>query len=278
MSTTAIYTMAIAHFDTALAISADSARIMNLARLGKGRGLLQLGRYADAAAAVALVPTSFVFQLDINSNTSLGQYNRIWHGGLASTEMYRAVPQGSDGINGINWVAANDPRVPVFYRGLGRDRVTPAYFPTYITSYGTPQPLASGVEARLIEAEAALQANKEDTSPTGKGWLGVLNDLRANAVAANTGTAPKLAALSDPGSFDKRVDLIFRETAFWTYLEGVRFGALRRLVRQYNRAQNTVWPTGMFKDGVPYGDEVNLEVPYGEAPNKNWTSCTDRKA
>jgi hypothetical protein len=275
--TTEIYARAMAHFDSALAVSVDSPRVANLARVGRGRALLQLGRYAEAAAAVTAVPTSFVYNLDLNTNQSYGQTN-VFYWIILNAAPTNGVPSGSDGTNGINWVAANDPRVPLYRKGLGTDGLTVIYMPTYVTSFASPQPIASGVEARLIEAEAALQANKNDAAPTGNGWLGILNTLRASATTPSNGVTPRLAALADPGTFDKRVDLLFREKALWTFLSGYRFGDLRRLVRQYGRAENTVWPSGLYRDGIPYGSEVNLEPPYSEAPNKNWTACLDRNA
>src|SRR5439155_17247989 len=48
------------------------------------------------------------------------------------------------------------PRVPTTLVGKGSDNVTDIYGDTRISS-NTPIPFASGVEARLIEAEAALQ-------------------------------------------------------------------------------------------------------------------------
>jgi hypothetical protein len=276
VSTTAIYNMAIAHFDSALAVSTDSARVMNMARVGKGRALLQLGQYAAAAAAVAAVPTSFVFALETNSNTSYGQTNP-YYGNILSTS-YRGVPAGSEGINGINWVAAADPRAPVYRKTPVSDGVTIGYQPSWVTSYGARQVLTSGVEARLIEAEAALQANNNDAATTGTGWLGILNSLRATAVTPHTNTAANLPPLADPGSYAARVSLLFREHAFWTFLGGQRFGQLRRLVRQYGRPQDTVWPTGLYRDGIPYGTDVNLEPPSSEKPNKLYTGCTDRNA
>src|SRR5437899_12069976 len=61
------YARAIAHFDSAIAVSADSVRVLNFARVGKGRALLGLGRFTDGAAAVSAVPTSFVYNLEILS-------------------------------------------------------------------------------------------------------------------------------------------------------------------------------------------------------------------
>ena len=132
--------------------------------------------------------------------------------------------------------------------------------------------MVTGIEARLIEAEAALQADRNNTSPTGTGWLGILNDLRATAIT------PAMAPLADPGSFEARVDLLFRERAFWMYLTGHRLGDLRRLVRQYGRAQDAVFPTGTYHKGGAYGSDVNFPVSSDERNNPNFESCLDRSA
>jgi hypothetical protein len=126
--------------------------------------------------------------------------------------------------------------------------------------------------ARLIQAEAALQANNNDAATTGTGWLGILNTLRT------TGITPAMTPLADPGSFAARVDLLFRERAFWLYLTANRMPDMRRLVRQYGRAENTVFPTGTYKDNLPYGTEVNFVAPTLEGPNPAYTGCIDRKA
>jgi hypothetical protein len=91
--------------------------------------------------------------------------------------------------------------------------------------------LASGIEARLIEAEAALQAGN------GGLMMQILNGLRSSG---------GLTPVTDPGSQASRTDLLFRERAFWLYLTGHRLGDLRRLVRQYGRAQATVFPSGTY--------------------------------
>src|SRR5215470_12122574 len=55
----------VADFDSALVYASDSARIMNYLRVARGRALVDLGRYADAATTVASVPTSYVFNAEI---------------------------------------------------------------------------------------------------------------------------------------------------------------------------------------------------------------------
>ena len=171
-----------------------------------------------------------------------------------------------EGQNGLNFVSAGDPRVPTTLVGVGRDGSTPLYALSRISSLASPNVLANGIEGRLIEAEAALAAG--DTS-----WLTKLNDLRATAIA------PPLPPLTDPGTPAPRVDLLFRERAFWLFGTGHRFGDLRRLVRQYARSQAQVFPTGAYKYGDLYGTDVNVPLGPEEQsanPNLNGVACLDR--
>src|ERR1051325_6513140 len=62
LTTAQMYQQAIADFDSAL-IHADSARIRQLAQVGKARALLNLGKFAEAAQAAAPVPTTFVLNV-----------------------------------------------------------------------------------------------------------------------------------------------------------------------------------------------------------------------
>jgi hypothetical protein len=127
-----------------------------------------------------------------------------------------------------------------------------------------PVPLATGIEARLIEAEDLLDKNNVT------GWLGKLNAARA--------TLAGLPALADPGTPAGRVDLLFRERAFWMYFTAHRVGDLRRLVRQYGRAPNTVWPTGNYFKGGVYGPDMNLPPSQAERNNPEYKGCTNRDA
>ena len=182
MSSDSMSRRAVADFDSALVQAADSARILNWARIGKGRALLNLGRYADAAAAVNAVPTSFVWNAEL-STAAGSATNDVWNvnstGGITVSN--------NEGGNGLDYVEANDPRVPTQFLMTGTDGITPVYLFTKYTSLNSPIPMATGIEARLIEAEAQLQAN-----PGGAGWLSTLNSLRATMVT------PALPPLTDP--------------------------------------------------------------------------------
>jgi hypothetical protein len=123
--------------------------------------------------------------------------------------------------------------------------------------------LASGIEARLIEAEAALQVGNNNAA------MQAINTLRQSA---------GLPALATPGTAAARVDLLFRERGFWLYLTGHRLGDLRRLVRQYGRPEASVFPTGDYHKGGAYGSDVNFPVSSDERNNPNFEACLDRNA
>jgi starch-binding outer membrane protein, SusD/RagB family len=249
----------VADFDSALVYAADSVRITNYLRVARGRALVDLGRFAEAAASVAPVPTSYVFNAEITSAVG-GQSNTVWS--INNTKGITV--SNREGINGLDFVTANDPRVPTTPLGLGSDGQTQSFLFAKYTSLTSPIPMATGLEARLIEAEAALKAG--DVS----GWLAKLNDLRATAIS------PAMAPLTDPGTANSRVDLTFRERAFWLFGTGHRMGDLRRLLRQYGRTVTQTWPTGPYKAGVNYGTDVVFILTLSEQSNPNLHYCTDR--
>ncbi len=265
LTSDSILKVATSNFDSALVYSADDARVLNLAKVARGRALLDRGQFAQAGAAVAGVPTDYVYNAEATTAVPL-QTNLIFNANNLKT----ATVSDREGTNGLDFVSANDPRVPTTSVGLGADGTTNvAQFNKY-TSLGSPIPMVTGIEARLIEAEAALQANRNDASPVGNGWLGILNSLRATAIT------PAMAPLADPGSFDARVDLLFRERAFWLYGTGHRMGDLRRLLRQYDRAEEETWPKGPYKGGVTYGTDVVFIITLSEQANPNVRTCTDQ--
>jgi hypothetical protein len=132
------------------------------------------------------------------------------------------------------------------------------------------------VEARLIEAEAALRAGNA------AGALAILNDLRSNAdlLELRGFTPGSLAPLTLAGSPDAQVDQLFRERAYWLYLTSHRLGDLRRLVRQYNRGIESVFPTGAYHKSGTYGTDVNIPIPQAEDnnPEFNRAGCVTSEA
>lgn len=276
ISDDSVFALAVGSADSALVNQAgpDSARVRQLAAIVKGRALLNRGRFAAAAAAVADVSTSFHYDATYSANA--GQ-NEIWN---LNTSIKRYSMGDVEGGNGLPFATATDPRIPRKIGGSVFDSAVPltAILQGIWGRYSAVA-IAAGVEARLIEAEAALNAGDNSA------WLAELNALRANTalyppVPADTGYKPRpgtvLAPLSDPGTQHAREDLTFRERAFWMFSTGHRLGDLRRLVRQYGRASETVFPTGLYFKGGLYGDAVSLPIPLDEQNNPKFVQCTDR--
>jgi len=288
-TTQELFTRAIALFDSAMVVGADSAQYVNLARVGKGRALLGLGEFAAADSAVRDVPTDFVYLVRF---TASGDYYNAF--GYFLGYQYRV--QDHEGTNGLIW--STDPRTAITTAAPFGEMLVPAKYnitpsgdldPT-MPQLGAPVRLADGLEARLIQAEAALAAG--DAS-----WLTTLNMLRATCVGSaacapvpGITTANLPDTLTDPGSTAARQDLLFAERAKWLYLTAHREGDLRRLAHVYRRDRQTLWPTGQIsspafpplygtptpENGKQYGtDVVFASNPSERASNPLYGGCYD---
>lgn len=258
-----------------------SVRMLNAAKIVKARALMGIGgasNYAAAKAAVAGIPTSYVYNVYFSTAT---RSNGIW--ALNNSAKRYVVGDSVDAagriLNAIPFKSAKDPRVPTSGTGRAFDSTTPFTQQLIWASTGTPagstDPIAvlNGVDARLIEAEVALSQGDAVT------WLSILNTLRTGPTQLSVGlTVSGMTPLLDPVTPDARLSLQFREKAFWTFGRGERLGDMRRLVRQYQRPANTVFPEGTFFKGGSYGTDVNLPVPQAEQNNTKFSGCTDREA
>ena len=274
-----VFEIAIASFDTALATvqgltDAASVRVRNAANIGKARALLGRNRPADAAAAVAGIPTTYSY--DHTFATTSGD-NALWSQG-ASQQRYAvgANPEGNSGTfpvgPAIAFFQLKDVRVPsAFGAGLAQDGQTRSRNTT-IWARSTAVAVVNGIDARLAEAEAALRAGNPAQMIT------ILNALRSTPPKLGEVQPAALAALTDPGTEAGRVDLLFRERALWTFGRGERLGDLRRLIRQYGRTADQVFPTGQHYKGGQYGSAVNFEIPSDEDNNPSFAGCTNRSA
>ncbi|HEU5218881.1 MAG TPA: hypothetical protein VFU23_09490 [Gemmatimonadales bacterium] len=267
VSVDSAFKRAINDADSALAnnggVAAEVTRMINLANMVKARALLNRAQFAAAATAVAAVPTTFTYTMTFSLGT---RDNQNWALGQS---VGRYVVPDREGTNGMPWISAADPRLPTVNQNRNAFDSTTPWFATTLWARSDSVIVASGIEARLIEAEAALQANDAVT------FIAKLNVARA--------TKAGLAPLVDPGTATTRQDLLFRERAFWMYGTGHRLGDLRRLVRQYGRGSETVYPTGVFPKGGNYGPDLNLPISFDELNNPNIpqnqrTTCTDRNA
>ena len=234
--------------------TAGDPDVTNLVRVQRGRVLINLGRFPEAAAAVSAVPTGFQFE-NPHSTADARTQNAIK--GLMWDTFFLGMGD-TEGTNGLDYVSAGDPRVSSVDGGVSEfDLQTQVFRFVGYESSDSPVPLATGAEARLIQAEAALRANDVN------GWLARLNEPRA---------AKGMAPLLDPGTAASRVDLTFRERAFWLYGTAHRLGDLRRLIKQYDRGAESVFPTGDYhKDNLQRANQVALVVPQTEENNPNYS-------
>ena len=284
LSVADVFAVAIASFDSALtlvqgATDDASVTVRNAASIGRARALLGINRPADAGTAVAAVPTSYSY--DVTFATSSGD-NAIWAQNFSQTRYaVGANPEGNNASfavgSAIGFFQAADARVPAAFIGTGTSRTLSQDGQTFArvtTLWGrsTSVAIANGIDARLIEAEAALRAGNATQ------MLSILNALRASPPQLGAIRPSALAPLTDPGTDVARADLLFREKALWTFGRGQRLGDLRRMIRQYGRSAAQLFPTGQHYKGGQYGSAVNLPVPSDEENNPKFTGCTDRNA
>ena len=253
-----LFMRAIATFDSSLNLFPAADAMRNMAIIGKARALVDLGRYSEAAALTTAIPTIYKYEVQ-HSRTTIINDVFDW---MVATRNFGVVDR--EGGNGLDYLSSGDPRIkfnPVASPGQdGSLTISPTIYPMA----EAPVPLATGIMARMIEAEAALDANDVTA------FLAALNTARAST----TGLAP----LTDPGSTDARVDMLFRERAFWFWLTGTRLGDMRRLIRQYGRDSESVFPTGPYFKGGVYGPDVNLIPSSAERNNPAYSGCADRDA
>lgn len=278
------FQLAITHLDSAIAMSGGTDSVAPRIRLAslvaKAEALVDLGKFAEAAALVpaSAVPTSFQYAMTFSQPT---QSNEIWTLNANQSSARYVVGDSFDlsGTikNALPFASANDPRVPISggssanAKKTSIDKVTP-WVGAFWTVRSQPLPLVSGLDARLIEAEAKLNAGDLE------GMTTILNALRAAPPSLGPITPAAMPPLATPATKDDAISLFFREKAFWQFARGQRLSDLRRLVRQYGRPADAVFPTGTFHKGGTYSNDVNAPVPDTEKSNPQFTGCIDRNA
>jgi hypothetical protein len=283
-----VYKAALAHFDTALAnaTATDNAtqQIKFATQVARGRVLIEMGQFTQAAAAVTGVPTTF--QLQATFSLTSGS-NQIWSLGISAKRWTVGDSFDVTGIikNALPFASAKDPRVQAVGTTLGTSPLGRGFdgatnlVVDSVFLRTDPAPIVSGIDARLIEAEVALKGNNDIP-----GMMAILNALRgaAQSLGPSTtfGKTPVMTALPTPATTADAVNVLFRERAFWTFSRGQRLGDLRRLIRLYGRAADgsDTFPSGPFFKGGTYGPDVNFPVTVDEQNNPQWQACTDRKA
>ncbi len=263
-TTQEVYQAALAFFDSADKYMGDSLRLKAFVQLGRGRTLLALGQIEAAKDAVQGIATEYQYT---------NPYSMLRKKFVPAMSPRDLMVSTLEGGNGLPFGDGHDPRTTL-----------PA-----LADSTSSLVFSSGVEARLIEAEAALAAGQS-------GWLTILNRLRTTCTTIEScpdpapagdggiaGLPPLLdpangAAYTDATAKEARVRLVFEERGYWLFLTGHRQGDLRRLVRNYGYRQQTVYPTGAWGFVSTYGREVTMPTPADERKNGLYEGCFNREA
>jgi hypothetical protein len=223
-------------FTTALtlATTANDAGLQNLARVGRARVRLNLGKKAEAAADAKLVPTGFTHNATY-STVAPRRHNRVNIN--AQRNSYLSVPAAYRNLM-VGTVA--DPRVALTNAGRpGHDNLTPLWLQTKYPANTSPIPMATWREAQLIIAEAELGQSAVDR-------INVLRDFHKLPRYAPANVADDAAILTQ----------IIEERRRELFIEGHRINDMLRF--------KIPFPSGTNHKGEPYGPITCHPLPEGE--------------
>lgn len=217
-----------------LARAQNNVPLTNAALAGRAQVYANQGKWTEAAADAALVPTAFRHNAVFSTNTT-----RENLGVAVETINRREVT-----VWNTVWVADRDPRVPydTVRTGTtltrGQDGSTIFFRQRKFLTIGDPVALARGTEMLLIRAEAALRAN----------------DLTNAMVLINQGrTAVTLPALT-AANIDAAYTHLMRERGAVLWLEGRRLFDLRRWLAEGRntilRGRSTCVPISLEERGA----------------------------
>ncbi len=227
-----VLALAEARFLDAIADAQGSGNsdILNTARVGLARTLLNLGNASEAVQVAEQVPEGFVRHVT-RGTADKRRWNLLHHDN--HSERYISVdPSYAD----LTWQGAPDSRVEVVPGGTGHDG-TDILSQLKFTDVSAPIPLASWTEAQLIIAEAE----------GGQVAVDIINTLHSRA-----GLPPFES--SDP---DEILDHVLQERARELYLQGHRLNDMLR--------HDLPFKTGTAPhDGVSYGETTCMPLPQVE--------------
>lgn len=222
-----------------LATTAANTDILNMARVGRARVRLDLGKKPEAATDARAVPSGYAKNAS-RSTANERRWNRTYAEGQRN--FYISVDPRYRGLT-VGGVA--DSRVATADAGRnGHDGVTRVWFQRKYLSESAPVPIATWREAQLIIAEAE----------GGQAAVDAINRLRTLA------NLPQFSS-TDPAVIQAQVREERRRELF---LEGHRLNDLLRF--------NLPFDTGVNHKGVDYGETKCLPLPDAERlnnPNTN---------
>jgi hypothetical protein len=226
-------------FTTAItaAQASSNAVMLNAARIGRARALLDQGKGTEARADAILV-TNDTFALSASYSAANGRReNLVW------SQMYRGLFSTVDpSYRGVTWATVPDPRVTVVNSGVnGQDAKTQIWRQTKYPVVTSPIPIARYAEAQLIIAEV-------DNAAGGAGTTNAVNII--NALHTKAGI-PAYAG----GTQAEVQAQIIEERRREFFLEGQRLGDIIRYNLTVTPAKGTA-----FKNGGSYGNDTGIQL------------------
>jgi hypothetical protein len=239
-----VFALAEERFTKALtnAQAANNTDILNMARVGRARTRLNLGRKADAANDARPVPITYVRNATYSQST-LRRYNFVFHHNRRDI----VVVEGA--FRNLRFQDILDPRVKVTNTGrLYPQSSLPIWYQEKYPLRESPIPIARGIEAQLIVAEGEVAA----------GNLGAAVDI-INVLHRRTGVGlPDYGG----GSASEVLAQIVYERSAELFLEGHRLMDIKRYSLALTPPPGAAYPLG----GV-YGNETCYPLPDVERNN-----------
>ncbi len=235
-----IFAEAEARFTEAIqaAGTAGTDSILNLARVGRARTLLNLGRAAEAATDAESVPLDFVIYATYDSEVSR-RYNNVHNRTERNQDITIDEP-----FRDVRFQGILDPRFKVVYQGLASDQKLPLYYTEKYPDRDADVELATWEEAQLIIAEAR----------GGQEAVAIINTLHARV-----GLPPFTS--SDPAEIQQQ---IIYERQAELFLETHHLGDMRRYGLEFFPVAGTVYP-GV--GAAIYGSQTCYPIPTAETAN-----------
>lgn len=234
-------------FDHAItaATTADDARMIHFATLGRARTRLELGELDDAAADAAQIPAGFVVEAVAGEGSIRVQNMAYIHLGAEG----RAYSSIEDIWENLTFDGVPDPRVVVVNTGrLGNNGHTPLRQQTKYAGMASPIPIARTAEARLIVAEHRVAIGDL------QGAADVINALHAAAGLPDYDVTGRTS--------NEVLAHVIEERARELFLEGHRFADANRYDLPLYPAAGTPFP-----NGGTYGEQRCFPLPDIERNN-----------
>lgn len=241
---------------------------MNAAQIGKARALLDKGDFSAAAAVAAQVPNNAGPYLVEYNAAAIPSENAVYQFNWQERRISASLQEGTT-HQGLRYGSNVDLRTPINPTPVqANSGTTPGYLQLKYPSGSADIPLATVSEARYIQAEAALRANQVAQ------FEQFLNQARA-LQSSSTMPLPALTSAEIGTTQNQRIDTLFRERAYAMWLTGHRFSDMRRLIRQYNRPYEQVFPMGTAPNGQVYGTDASFPIPFEEFNNPSFKGCVN---